>query len=211
MQFEQVIRGRRSIRAFKPDPVPDDLIREILDEARWAPSWANTQAWHVFVVKGEALERLRASAQARAAAEAPTSPDFRMPKTWPPHLAARTQELFDRRKAATGADAATAAPFHGAPCVLFFSTERGVESDYLVFDSGLLVQSVCLAAYDKGLGTCIMAMAVRDPDTLRALLPDAADQRFVIGVALGYPREDAPINRFDRPRVSLDEMVTWVE
>ena len=209
MEFQQVIRERRSIRAFRPDPVPEALIGEIIDEARWSPSWGNTQAWHVFVARGETLQRLRASAQAPPAAEAPAGPDFRMPRDWPAHLAARTKELFDLRGALTAQSAATPALFYGAPCVLYFTTQRGIESDYLLFDSGLLVQSVCLAAHDRGLGSCIMAMAVRDPDTLRALLPGAAEQRFVVGVALGYPDGDAPINRFERPRVALDEMVTW--
>ena len=93
--------------------------------------------------------------------------------------------------------------------MLFFAAERGLESDYVLFDNGLLVQSVCLAAHDKGLGTCIMAMAVRDPDTLRELLPHSNDSRFVIGVALGYPDEEAPINRFERQRAQLEEFVTW--
>jgi nitroreductase len=93
--------------------------------------------------------------------------------------------------------------------VLFFAAEKGLASDYVLFDSGLIVQSVCLAAHDKGLGTCIMAMAVRYPDALRELLPEAADKQFVIGVALGYPDNEAPVNRFERPRAQLEEFVTW--
>ena len=212
MEFEQALRERRSIRAFTSDPVPEELIGQILEEARWSPSWANTQAWHVFVACGETLARLKSAAQTPAAGEAPAGPDFRMPREWPPQLAARTKELFDLRNAlsATGGGAArTPADFYGAPCVLYFTTERTVESDYLLFDSGLLVQSVCLAAHDRGLGTCIMAMAVRDPDTLRAVLPGAADQRFVIAVALGYPDGEAPINRFERRRAQPGEFVTW--
>ena len=95
--------------------------------------------------------------------------------------------------------------------MLFFAVERGLAGDYALFDSGLIVQSVCLAAHDKGLGSCIMAMAVRDPDRLRKLLPQAADKQFVIGVALGYPDEEAPINRFQRQRVQLEEFVTWAQ
>ena len=214
MEFEQVLRERRSIRAFKPDPVPAELIREILEAARWSPSWANTQAWHVFVACGETLAKLSAAAQTPPAGEAPAGPDFRMPREWPPHLAERTKQLFALSSAfAPPVPGATRTPadFWGAPCVLYFSTERTVESDYLLFDSGLLVQSVCLAAYDRGLGTCIMAMATRDPDTLRAVLPGAADQRFVIAVALGYPDGEASINRFERGRVPLDEFVTWAK
>jgi nitroreductase len=94
---------------------------------------------------------------------------------------------------------------------LFFAVERDLGTDYVLFDSGLMVQSVCLAAHDKGLGTCIMAMAVRDPDLLREILPGAADKQFVIGVALGYPDDEATVNRFERARVPLQELVSWVE
>ncbi len=216
MEFESVVRGRRSIRRFKAEPVPHELIREILDEARWSPSWANTQAWSVYVVTGETLERLRSTGRAPNQREAPSSPDFRMPREWPPHLAARTKQLLELRSAAapesTPAPAASGlAEFYGAPSVLFFTVERGLASDYVLFDTGLIVQSVCLAAHDKGLGTCIMAMAVRDPDALRELLPKAAEKQFVIGVALGYPDQEAAVNRFERPRAPLEELVTWAE
>jgi nitroreductase len=214
MDFESVIRGRRSIRSFTSKPVPDELIREILDQARWSPSWANTQAWSIYVVTGDALARLKSASQVPAQREAPAGPDFRMPREWPPHLAARTKQLFDLRSAAAPEGApAPAVPslseFYGAPCALFFAAEQGLESDYVLFDSGLIVQSVCLAAHEKGLGTCIMAMAVHDPDLLRELLPGAADKRFVIGVALGYPDDGAPVNRFERTRAPLGELVTW--
>ena len=73
------------------------------------------------------------------------------------------------------------------------------------------MQSLCLAAHDRGLGTCIMAMAVRDPDTLRELLPEAGEMRFVIAVAVGYPAEQAPVNRFARSRAPLEEFVVWAK
>ncbi len=219
MDFESVIRDRRSIRAFKPDPVPHKLIAEILDEARWSPSWANTQAWGIYVVTGATLERLKSAGKAAGQREAPAGPDYRMPREWPPHLAARTKQLFDLRAAIAPAGAAAApggapapagpAEFYGAPCMLFLTAEKDLESDYVLFDSGLIVQSVCLAAHDRGLGTCIMAMAVRDPDTLRELLPHSAGSKFVMGVALGYPDEEAAINRFERQRAQLEELVTW--
>src|SRR5665647_1356110 len=72
MEFESVIRGRRSIRAYKPECVPEELVREILDAARWAPSWRNTQAWNVWVLTGDALQRytdeFRAAGSSRSTA-----------------------------------------------------------------------------------------------------------------------------------------------
>ena len=216
MEFDTLIRGRRSIRKYKPEPVPHELIREILDEGRWSPSWANTQAWNIYVVTGETLERLRGARKDPTQSQDQTSPDFRVPQEWPPHLAERTKQLLDCLKPDAPGNAPAPAPtaltkFFGAPCLLLFAVERGVTADYALFDSGLIVQSVCLAAHNKGLGTCIMAMAGRDPDTLREILPGAADMQFVIGVALGYPDEEATINRFERSRVPLEELVSWAE
>ena len=56
MEFMEVIRKRRSIRRYKPDPVPDEEIRYILEAARLAPSWANTQCWHFVVVTDPAIK-----------------------------------------------------------------------------------------------------------------------------------------------------------
>ena len=210
MNFESAIRGRRSIRQFKPDAVRPEIIREILDEARWSPSWANTQAWNIYVVTSNTLERLKDAGTTPSEPGASAGPDFRMPGEWPPHLAARTKQLFELR-AAFAPGPTGPSEFFGAPCLLLFAVERGLASDYTLFDSGLIMQSVCLAAHAKGLGSCIMAMAVRDPDRLREVLPQAADKKFVVGVALGYPDDEAPINRFERQRAQLEEFVTWIE
>jgi nitroreductase len=215
MEFEAVIRGRRSIRRFKPEPPPRELVREILDEARWSPSITNTQPWRIYVVTGETLARLKKGYETAGERETPAAPDFPMPREWPAHLAARTKELFTVRAAAAPdfapGSGAKLPEFHGAPCVLFFAVDEGTPTEHILFDNGLIVQSVCLAAHNRGLGTCIMGMAVRDPDLLREILPGAAGKRFVIGVALGYPDLEAPVNQFERPRVPLEELVTWAE
>ncbi len=59
MKVTEAVKKRRSIRGFKPDPVPETLLREILDTARYAPSNCNTQPWHLTVVSGEARQRLQ--------------------------------------------------------------------------------------------------------------------------------------------------------
>jgi len=213
MTLEQALRGRRSIRKYQPRPVDDALLRQLLDEARWSPSWANTQPWTIWVVRGETLARLRAKLQVRTQSEAPGAPDLTMPArdAWPEEMRERTARL----RSAIAASPTTPAPagssdFFGAPCVVFVAIDERVPAQYQCFDVGLWVQSLCLAAHEHGLGTCIMAMAVRQPDLLRELLPRTEGKRFAIGVALGYPKP-APINDFPRERASLDELVTWVD
>ena len=114
MNFESAIRGRRSIRQFKPDAVRPEIIREILDEARWSPSWANTQAWNIYVVTSNTLERLKDAGTTPSEPGASAGPDFRMPGEWPPHLAARTKQLFELR-AAFAPGPTGPSEFFGAP------------------------------------------------------------------------------------------------
>jgi nitroreductase len=83
--------------------------------------------------------------------------------------------------------------------------------EYALLDVGLVVQTICLLAHARSLGTCIMAAAVRYPDVLRkvAAIPD--DRRIVAGIALGYPDPDYPLNRFERTRADVREIVHWVD
>jgi nitroreductase len=216
MELEACLHSRRSIRAYRAESVPREIIREVLDQARWSPSWANTQCWNVYVVTGEALARLKEEQRQAEATGAPSQPDFRMPdRNWPEPLKTYNQSLINALGAVHSGDQAYRfagmEDFSSAPCLLLVAVDRTLVPDYACFDVGIFVQSLCLAAHAKGLGTCIMARAVRHPELLRKLLPDAADRAFVIGVAMGYPDEDASINQFERPRADLEDMVTWSE
>ena len=215
MDLETAIRERRSVRQFSEEPVPEQTIRELLDTSRWAPSWANTQSWSVVVVTGATLARLKAAYRAKADGKAERHFDIPPHKPdWPPHMRARTQQLMAARQAATGAPPSYPpfpADLFGAPCMVLFAFDERLQSEYACFDAGLLVQTFCLAAHGKGLGTCIMAMAVAYSDVLHELLPEASDKRFVVGVALGVPDWSAPVNRFERQRAGLEEWVSWMK
>jgi nitroreductase len=219
MEFENVIRGRRSIRAYTSAAVPEELIREILGEARWAPSWRNTQAWNVWVVSGGALELFKQEFKAAAERDDPAGLDLPATAEWPQACSARIAGTMKTRAAsldAAGEPSDPAAAFarmaglFGAPCLLVFGFDESLAEAYASFDSGAFVENVCLAAHDKGLGTCIVATVIRYPDLLRRLLPGAEGKRFVVSVTLGYPVADSAANTFERSRADLDELVTWV-
>lgn len=222
MELEAVLRGRRSIRAYRPEPVPEEDLHAILEQAFWSPSWRNIQPWKVWVVTGEALARFRAGVVAAVARRDTPQLDLAHSVTaqFPAACKARAEELFRARADAleaagepsdTGSGLARAAELFGAPCLLVFGFEDCLADPYAAYDTGALVQSVCLAAYDRGLGTCITATLVRYPAVLREVLPDISGVRFVVGVTLGYPEPDAAENTFPRTRAALDEIVTWVE
>ena len=77
MQFDEVVMGRRSIRGYKPDPVPKHVIREVIAMAMRAPSSLNTQPWNFTVVSGEPLDRIRAGNTERNLAGVPPSRELR--------------------------------------------------------------------------------------------------------------------------------------
>jgi nitroreductase len=221
MEFEDVIRGRRSIRAYTADPVPQDLVREVLDEARWAPSSRNTQAWTVWVLTGDALVRFKTAFAAALEAGDPESADVPGTVTgdWPEACSARAMELMATRAqtleaagevSGPAASMARMADCFGAPVLLVFGFEDCLSDASACYDTASLVQNVCLAAHAKGLGTCQSTTLVRYPDLLRAVLPDADEKKMVVAATLGWPDTENVANTFARSRAPLGELVTWV-
>jgi nitroreductase len=221
MEFESVIRGRRSIRAYTTEPVPESLVREILDEARWAPSSRNTQAWSVWVLGGDALERFKAAFKAGLDRDDPEEPDIPGTVTgdWPAACSARAVDLMKTRAATLEAAGETSGPAasmarmadcFGAPLLLVFGFESCLSDASACYDTASLVLSVSLAAQDRGLGTCQSTTLVRYPQLLREVLPGSAEKKMVVAMTLGWPDAGHPANTFARSRAPLDELVTWV-
>ena len=221
MDIRQVIKERRSIRKFRPDPVPEPLIREILDEARWTPSWGNTQPWEFYVITGKALERFKAANRQKLDEGEASIPDVKMPETWTERLKKRyagvgksTLEALEIPREDVAARTEYARfmfQLFEAPCLIVACVDkRSTSLEYAMLDIGLISQSICLLAQNRGMGTCLMACSVRYPSLLRELLPDTDNKRMAIGIALGYPDPDAAINKFERERAPLEELVTFV-
>lgn len=219
MELIDAILGRRSIRSFKSQMVPLDVITHILDKARWSPSWGNTQPYHIHVIMGEKLERFRKRNRENFLNNVPKRSDIPMPEVWPEVYKKRymglgrsvLQSLSIKREdmEARKRYYADMYSLFGAPVLLIFTVEREINIEYAMLDVGLFIQNVCLLAYDKGLGTCILANSSRYPELIREISGIPKSQLIVIGVALGYPMEDAPVNNFKRERANLDEIVTW--
>lgn len=212
MQVSHAIRERRSTRAFLPEPVDAEMIGQILDLAKWAPSWANTQDWNVFVVTGEPLARIKAAMRAAVEKGAEPTPEIPFPpREWPEYLAARMNprrpalEAQSRRSPDAGSSV-----FYGAPCLILLAIDAALPPAYACLDAGAFAQTLCLAAEDRGFATCVMAMAVRFPGILHAEIPGSEGKRFVLGIALGLSDHLAVVNRGERNRIDTAEFVTFV-
>jgi nitroreductase len=218
MQIEEAIVGRRSIRAFRPDPVPTAVLREIVEAARWVPSAANTQPWEFTIVGGERLQTLRNRLRETAIADPVGKPEMSWPSTLPERFKERRLEIGRVTTEALGIAADDKARrdawslfgigFFDAPQVIVLTMERCF-TDLGVLDMGAVALALMLLAHGKGLGTCPQAAPLRYPWIFHEVLGIPESKRVMLAVPIGYPVTEAPVNRFARTRVPVDECLTW--
>ncbi len=218
MDIIAAITTRKSIRAFKPDPVPAEVLRDIVRVAQQAPSWANTQPWEFAIVGGKKLEEIKLAFAGRSG-ERP-APDFAGPGRLPEPYAARAGGMFAGIAKVTGMAGGdrTAALWwlqqgenlYGAPAAIYIYLERDfcfredATNVWPVFDCGLVAQNIMLLANCYGLGTIAQAQAVHHPDILRDLLGIAETKAMLLGIAIGYPDWDEAVNSFKPDREGVD-------
>ena len=220
MDVRTAVRGRRSIRKFKRKEVPQEIIRKILEDAILAPSWGNTQPWDFYVVTGDTLETFKKANRNKFLEGEAQSSDVPMPGMWPASnkkryrgvgrsileaLSIAREDLEARRRYY-----ADMFFLFDAPCLILVCLDKRLSIEYAMLDVGLIKQTICLLAYERGLGTCMLANSSRYPELLREMLPIPESKNIVLGTALGYPDLDSPVNCFERKRAGLEEVVTWV-
>ena len=191
MTVEDAITGRRSIRKFKNDTVSHKIIEHILDTARWSPSWGNTQPWEFYVLTGNALEEFRKANHDKIVSGEAFASDVPIPEIWPDHMKKRYGEIGKILLSALGIareDKEARNTFYeemarlfGAPCLIIACIPRASAVEYALLDIGLIVQSICLLAHEKGLGTCIMAAAIGYPELLRSIASIPDEESLVLG------------------------------
>jgi len=212
-------RTRRSVRAYKPDAVSLETVREIVALGRHAPSGSNIQPWRVHVLTGATLQRVGDALRQAFLSGAPERRDYRY-YTDPieePYLARRREcgwGLYGTLGIARGdrgkskAYRATNYNFFGAPAGLVFSIDRKLEKGSWL-DYGMFLQTIMLAARARGLHTCAEASIANYPDIVRRELGISEDWIVICGMALGYADPDAVINTFQPPRIGLAEYATF--
>ena len=153
-----VLKGRRSIRNYHAQEVPEEVLDQILEAVQWSPSWANTQCWEVIVVKNQDTKQ-------------------------------KLQETLSQGNPATRA-------MVEAPAVLVLCGKKGISGfykgqvttkfgDWFMFDLGLATQSLCLAAWNLGLGTVVVGLF--DHNRAAAVLGVPEGYELVAMLPLGYP------------------------
>ncbi|MDO8308167.1 MAG: nitroreductase [Actinomycetota bacterium] len=225
--WRELARTRRSIRDFRPDPIPADLLDAVVEDALTAPSWSNTQPYRLAIASGDRADRLRntlaerfdesaplrrggLAAKARALVTRRGLPDsdFAIPLAYP-------DELQQRRRAtgfglygvlgierhdypARERQMRRNFEFFGAPTAIFAFVHDGLGT-YSVLDAGFLLQNLLLAAHARGLGTCAQGALATWAGPVRTEFEVPDHYRLVCGVSIGYPSAHA-VNGYDPGR-----------
>jgi nitroreductase len=170
MDLIGAIKGRRSIRKYKPDPVPEETMRVLIEAVRWAPSWANTQCWEVVVVKDPKVKAELATALSKTN----------------PALSSMTEAplviVVCGKKGVSGFKKGNAV------------TARG---DWFMFDTGIAMQTLCLTAYSLGLGTVVVGLF--DHKKVEEILGVPQNVEVVAMTPLGYPAAEAEAPKRKEP------------
>ena len=224
--FSELAAARYSVRDFRPDPVATEIVEEILEDTRQAPSWSNTRPFMLALATGERADRLRAAyiaefdvtlpvqhkkrgAMVRLAlsGKAPDG-DYR---TWAPHPAdllphsqAVGSQLYahmgiarDDRKARDAAVRRNCEAF-GAPVIGFVLVHKGL-MPFAALDAGIMLQTLFLSAKAHGVDSCPLGVLATWRRPFGAEFEAPADYRLITGFALGYA-SDAPVNDFRAER-----------
>lgn len=218
MEIMEAVMTRKSTRAFRPTPVPEEFLKEILQAAIRSPSSINTQPWECWVVQGETTRRLAEELYREAQNGGLPRPYFHLTHHWKEVYRNRMKEngklLFGSLGINAGDREARKAfnlsmyTFYGAPQVLFVCLDESL-GPYSIFDCGCLAQTICLLATSRGLGTCILESAIRYPDIIRKYVPIPPDKWPLVGIAIGYPDHESAITRIESNREPLAKIVQW--
>ncbi len=228
MTVAQAITSRMSVRAFTPQPVPREVIAELLQTASRAPSGTNTQPWKVYVLQGASQAALvdevcaahdAIRAQPELAADYREAYDY-YPEQWvSPYIDRRRENgwgLYGLLGIGKGDKDKMHAQhqrnfrFFDAPVGLMFTIDKVMGRGSLV-DYGMFMQNLMVAARGRGLHTCPQAAWNGFAKIILPHIGAGADEMLVCGMALGYADESELVNTFHTPRVPVDEFTHWLD
>ena len=219
---DDIMIGRRSLRAFLPKAVPQEMIADLLLAAGRAPSGTNTQPWHVHVLQGQTRDKLVNEVCKAFDANQPHLPleyHYYPEKFFEPYLARRRKvgwDLYGLLGIAKGDVEKTRVQHRrnyelfDAPVALMFSIDRRLATGSWL-DCGMFIQNVMLAARARGLETCPQAAWIDYHETVREVIGLDPEHILICGMALGYADHDALVNTLVTERAALEEFVRFYD
>ncbi|MXP15538.1 nitroreductase [Altererythrobacter confluentis] len=221
MEYDDVVLGRRSIRGYKPDPVPRALIEEVLQIAMRAPSSMNTQPWNFYIITGEPLDRIRQGNTERMVAGVPQSREFRTGEAFAGHHRDRQIGVAKQLFSAMGIERDDKEmrqdwvlrgfrQFDAPVCVIVTYDKELASSDDTAFDCGAVATALVNAAWSRGLGTVINSQGIMQSPVVREHAGIADNQVIMKSIALGWPDETFPANAVVSERRDVADAAVFV-
>ena len=215
MDVTQAVAERRSVRGFVERPVDPALLVRLVEQAARAPSGGNLQPWHVDIVTGESMRRLKKVMRETLASGRLEAAEYAI---YPPDLVApyrdRRFEVGMALYAALGVERGDREgrvvefrrnfDFFGAPAGLFVTVDRRMGPPQWS-DLGMMLQSFMLLCVEAGLATCAQECWAIYPATVKAFLGTPAERMVFCGMAVGYEDAAAPANRLRTMRAPVGE------
>jgi len=216
MDVTEAVEKRKSVRAFLPDPVDDDLLRSLLDRSARAPSGGNVQPWRIYVVNGQRREDIMTFIEGRDLdqPEYPVYPEA----LWEPYRTNRfqlgeamyeTMGIPREDKTARFGHMARNYSFFDAPCAFFCFVDRGMGSAQWA-DLGMFLQTFMLLAQEAGLDTCPQEAWANYGASIAEFVNAPDGEMLFCGMAIGTADWEKPVNSLDSIRMPLDEWCRWV-
>ncbi|MGI6368779.1 MAG: nitroreductase [Anaerolineae bacterium] len=206
--IDRIIRNRRSSRAFLPQPVPKQVIKELLEVARWAPSASNAQPWRVTVATGSVAEELRrrlgeAAEGQRMAPDQAAAYRQRIARGPMAFLLDHIQEPIDYFLPIRSMT------FFDAPVALVLSFPGG---EHAPAPAGVhaFATTLLLAAEARGVGAVWLRWPMGQREIIREVLAIPEDEQPSDFIALGYPDDSAPANQGRSPREEVSSFTRWL-
>jgi len=219
--FEEVVRGRKSIRGYLDKPVPRELIQEVLSLAMRSPTSMNTQPWHFHVITGEPLDKIRKGNTERILAGEPDSREFRRGEPFAGVHRERQIEVAKQLFVEMGIERDDKAArqdwvlrgfrqFDAPVCVIVTYDRELASSDDTAFDCGAATTAMVNAAWSRGLGCVINSQGIMQSPVVRehAGIPD--NQVIMKAVAMGWPDPHFPANKVYTNRKDMGETARFV-
>jgi nitroreductase len=219
MNVIEALKTRHSTRAFLDKAIPEETIIEILDAARYAPSGVNTQPWQVAVLSGDSKQNLQEKIEQAFRDGEKSQLDYQYyPEQW--------EEPFKSRRKACGLKMYSALEItredkqrqmdqwaanyraFDAPVMLLFFMDGSMQTGSFI-DYGMFIQSVMLAAVDKGLATCPQASLAEYPELVKHELGYLRDNTLVAGMSMGYEDKAAAVNSYRTDREPVEEFTRF--
>ncbi len=221
MDYEEIAQDRRSIRGYKKDPIPREILEEIIHIAKHAPSSMNTQPWHFHVLTGEPLERIRKGNTEKMMAGSSVDREIKLNHGYEgPHRERQIEiavQLFEAMGIARD-DKERRLDWvmrgfrqFDAPVSIVITVDKALADDTIAhFDCGAATYGLVLAAWSKGIGSVINGQGIMQSSVVRENANIPEDQVIMTCVAMGYPDETFVANDVKSRRSPNDKVASFI-